>query len=276
MQAQKETTYMLDVLDTKTYVVDEGQGVPTLFLHGIPDSVEMWRGIMDEMHGSFRCIAADLPGYGRSVIPPNYAPTLEGMAEWVNALLDALHIHEPINLVTTDLGGTFGIAFAVKHVERVRNLALVGATNFFPDYQWHRMAKLLRAPFLGEFAMSMMSYNTFKKSVQDTNANDPFFTDTVLKNTYDMGFAKPSVRTVTLRYYRVLEPKQFAAWQPGLKTLTERVPMLILWGDKDPYIDPVFAERYEAKEVIHFAEYGHWIAMQNPPMIAQHLKRFFS
>jgi pimeloyl-ACP methyl ester carboxylesterase len=276
MQVQETTSYMLDVENTQTYVVDEGQGVPTLLIHGIPDSADMWGDIIAEMRGSVRAIAVDLPGYGRSIILPGYSPTLEKMASWVNALLDALNIREPINLVTTDLGGTFGIAFAVRHPERVRRLALVGATNFFPDYQWHRMAKMLRTPLLGEAAMSMMSYSTFKKSVLDSNSHDPVFTDDLLRHTYELGFAKPFVRTMTLRYYRALDPRQFAAWQPGLKALVEHVPMLILWGDRDPYIAPMYAERYGAQEVHHFAEYGHWIAMQNPPLMAQHLKRFFS
>jgi pimeloyl-ACP methyl ester carboxylesterase len=276
MQAQKENTYMLTVQNTETYVVDEGQGRPTLFLHGIPDSADMWRGVMDEMQGSARLIAVDLPGYGRSVAPAGYAPSLEGMASWINDLLDALNIREAVNLVVTDLGGTFGIAFAVRHPERVRRLALVGATNFFPDYQWHRIAKMLRIPLLGELAMSAMSYDTFKKSVLDSNNHDPVFTDELLHSTYEMGFARPFVRTMTLRYYRALDTRQFAAWQPGLKAFVERVPMLILWGDRDPYIAPAFAERYGAKEVHHFAEYGHWIAMQAPHMVAEHLKRFFS
>src|SRR5262245_30154423 len=134
MQTRTAVTYRLDVEDTRTYVADEGEGVPTLFLHGIPDSADMWRGIIAEMGGTVRAIAVDLPGYGRSDIPPGYAPSLDKMASWVKALLHALDIHEPINLVTTDLGGTFGIAFAVRYPERVRRLALVGATNFFPDY----------------------------------------------------------------------------------------------------------------------------------------------
>lgn len=273
--AIKQTT-MLKVKDTQTYVVDEGQGTPTVFLHGVPDSADMWRPLMDALRGEGRLIAVDLPGFGRSVIPEHYAPSLDQMVDWVNALLDALHFTEPVNLVTTDLGGTFGIAFAVKHPERVRRLALVGATNFFPDYQWHQMAKLLRTPLVGEVSMALMNYRMFKKSVLDVNHNDPFFTDDLLRPTYERGLAKSSVRHIMLRYYRALDPKQFAGWQAGLQAMTARVPMLILWGDQDPYIEPRFAERYGAQEVHHFAEYGHWISMQAPQMVAEHLKRFFA
>ena len=277
MLGQLQKSFMVTVQDTQTYVMDDGEGVPTLFLHGIPDSADMWRSVVKEMRGTVRAITPDLPGFGRSVVPTSYyMPSLEGMASWVNALLDALAIDEPVNLVTTDLGGTFGIAFAVKYPQRVRRLALVGATNFFPAYRWHQMAKILRTPVVGEVALSMMNYNMFKKSVVDVNHHDPFFTDDILRPSYEMGLAKPSVRTNMLRYYRMLDPKHFAAWQEGLKAFTANVPMLILWGDQDPYIEPHFAERYGAQEVHHFPEYGHWIAMQAPQMVAEHLKRFFA
>ncbi|MFN8477784.1 MAG: alpha/beta fold hydrolase, partial [Kouleothrix sp.] len=55
-----------------TQIIDEGAGEPTLLLHGVPDSGEMWRGVIAQLAPRFRCIAPDLPGMGRSAAPAGF------------------------------------------------------------------------------------------------------------------------------------------------------------------------------------------------------------
>jgi pimeloyl-ACP methyl ester carboxylesterase len=50
---------------------------------------------------------------------------------------------------------------------------------------------------------------------------------------------------------------------------------MVLWGDRDPYIDKRFAERFAAREVHHFPEAGHWLPVEEPDAVADHLLRFF-
>jgi pimeloyl-ACP methyl ester carboxylesterase len=52
--------------------------------------------------------------------------------------------------------------------------------------------------------------------------------------------------------------------------------MLILWGDQDPFIKPNYADRYGAREVEHFPQYGHWIAVEAPDMVTARLVKFFA
>jgi pimeloyl-ACP methyl ester carboxylesterase len=55
-------------------------------------------------------------------------------------------------------------------------------------------------------------------------------------------------------------------------------PTLILWGDKDYYIAPDFAEKWgkHGAKVVRFADYGHWLAVENPAEYAKHLEAFIS
>src|SRR6478752_6774495 len=58
-----------DVLGSRMYYVDEGEGKPVLFLHGNPTSSYLWRNVIPHVTGVGRCIAPDLIGMGRSDKP---------------------------------------------------------------------------------------------------------------------------------------------------------------------------------------------------------------
>src|SRR5262249_41531502 len=100
---------MVSAHGVETHVVERGQGIPTLFLHGVPDSAAMWDGLIAELAGAYRCIAPDLPGLGRSVAPPDFDLSLENKARFVDELLKALDISGPVNLVVHDFGGHYGL-----------------------------------------------------------------------------------------------------------------------------------------------------------------------
>jgi pimeloyl-ACP methyl ester carboxylesterase len=55
-----------------------------------------------------------------------------------------------------------------------------------------------------------------------------------------------------------------------------RVPAIVLWGDRDPYIDKRFAGRFGAREVHHFPDAGHWLPIEDPGAVARHLLAFFA
>jgi pimeloyl-ACP methyl ester carboxylesterase len=47
-------------------------------------------------------------------------------------------------------------------------------------------------------------------------------------------------------------------------------------GDRDPFISPTFGDRYGAARVEHFANYGHWLAVEAPEVVAERLAGFFA
>src|SRR5688572_10388273 len=143
------TTHQLKVSGADIFVYERGAGAPVLFLHGAPDTHEVWLPLIDALPQTMRYIVPDLPGFGASTLPDNFALTLDHEADFIRDLLDALEITDPVTLVMHDFGGHYGMAFASKYPERTRALA-VSNTNFFHDYQWHSFAKLYRIPILGE------------------------------------------------------------------------------------------------------------------------------
>lgn len=254
--------------NVNTYVHEEGSGSPVLFLHGAPDSGEMWSGVIERVCQAYRCLAPDLPGFGRSVALANFDYALENRARWVDGVVTALGLKEPINLVMHDFGGHFGLAWAIRHPEKVRRL-VISNTAFFSDYQWHSGAKMLRVPLLGELAMKMTNYRMLS---QNLRAGSPGLSEAHLRHTYER--FTPTVRNAMLRLYRASDPQKFKGWEDDLLKLTARVPTMVLWGDVDPFAAPGFAERFRAQTVHHFPGYGHWLPIEGAAEFAEKLIAF--
>lgn len=254
----------------ETYYAERGAGAPVLLLHGNPDSSEMWAGVMERLEGRWRCLAPDLPGFGHSQAPETFDCELETMARWVDGFLDALAVTEPVHLVVHDFGGPYGLAWAVRHPERVRSLA-ISNTIFFPDYKWHRWARVWRTPVLGELSMLGMSWPVFRGAILKGSRK---LSEARIRRMYQL--QSGPMKAMVLRLYRAMDPHKLKGWDKKLLELTARVPAWVLWGEHDPYIGGQFAERFGAERVIRYAESGHWAPAEVPEEFAAHLAELFT
>ncbi len=262
----------LTIQGVHTYLAEGGSGSPILFLHGAPDSADMWENVIKPLKKDFHCFAPDLPGFGRSTAPANFKCSLENMAGFINELVEGGDIPTPLDLVVTDFGATYGLSWAVSYPEKVRRLAIAGSANFSSRYQWHRDARLLRTPLLGELGMATLTLSTYEKAMQ---RNAPLLSTEHVRKTYALSLAKPEARRMMLKLYRSVNPKDFIGWEERLHDLTTHVPTLVLWGDKDPYITPDYAEQFGEAQVEHFPQNGHWLAVEIPEVVAERLAGFF-
>jgi pimeloyl-ACP methyl ester carboxylesterase len=260
----------LDVGRTAIHLIDEGQGPPVLLLHGNPDSSEVWSAIIQGLSPRYRCIAPDLPGFGRSIAPDNIDYSLEGMAGWVDELVTALGIGEPLHLVVHDIGGPFGLAWAVRQPDKVRSVVIMN-TVFASDYRWHLFGRLWRTPVIGELVQALTSRGGFTRELR--RASRQLSRDQIHR-TYAL--ITPSVKRMMLRWYRAADPRHFAGWEDELRIVLRNKPSLVLWGDHDPYIDGRFADRFGAGAVEHVSGSGHWLPAEVPDPIVQRLLRFYS
>ena len=262
----------LTIQGVSTYLTDCGSGSPILFLHGAPDSADMWSNIIEPLKKDFHCFAPDLPGFGRSIAPVDFKCSLDNMASFIDELVEGGNIPTPLNLVVTDFGATYGLSWAVRHPEKVRRLAIAGSANFSSRYQWHQDARLLRIPLLGELGMATLTLAAYEKAM---HRNAPLLSTEHIRQTYALGLAKPEVRRMMLKLYRSIDPEDFVGWEERLHDLTAHVPTLVLWGDKDPYITPDYAEQFGNAQVEHFPQNGHWLAIEIPEIVTQRLAGFF-
>ncbi len=255
------------------YLTDCGSGSPLLFLHGAPDSAEMWSGVIEHLKDQHRCFAPDLPGFGRSPAPADFNCSLENMAYFLDQLIEEAAIPTPLNLVVADFGATYGLSWAVTYPHKIGRLAIVGGSNFSSRYRWHGAARLLRIPLLGEVAMATVTLPSQEKMMRH---HAPLVSPAYVRESYTLSLAKPETRRMMLKLYRSVNPKDFVEREERLHHLTTHVPTLMLWKDKDPFITLEYAEQFGSAHVEHFPQNGHWLAVESPGIVAQRLATFFA
>ena len=263
----------LNIQEVNVYLAEQGSGPPILFLHGAPDSAEMWSGVIERLKGSYHCFAPDLPGFGRSSAPADFDCSLDNMARFIDELIEGANIPTPLNLVVADFGATYGLSWATTYPQKVQRIAITGGSNFSSRYRWHGLARILRTPLLGELGMASVSLSSQERMMRQ---NAPLVSMEYVREAYALSLAKPETRRMMLKLYRSINPKDFVGREERLRELTKQIPTLVLWGDKDPFITPDYADQFGSAQVEHFSENGHWLAVEAPEIVAQRLTTFFA
>jgi pimeloyl-ACP methyl ester carboxylesterase len=248
-------------VDTFVAEAGAGTGLPIVFLHGNPDTHDVWAPIVERLAAKYRCIAPDLPGYGASPAPKDLDLSLAAQGAWVKGLLDTLGV-ERCHLVVHDVGGPHGLSFTAEHAARVRTLTIFN-TYYFPDLKWHFWARVWRTPVLGNIAMALGTRGLFVKELRRGSPRMPV-------EYARKAYAAYTSRTKkhVLRWYRAMDPAVHAGWDEKLLAATQNTPKLVLWGDLDPFLPKQGADRYGAT-VRHLSDCGHWAMLEEPQIAAQ-------
>jgi pimeloyl-ACP methyl ester carboxylesterase len=114
---------------------ESGEGEPIVFLHGVLVNGLLWRNVVPELAGSFRCIVPDLPlGAHEPAMREDADLTPPGRAQLVADFLEALDLRD-VTLVGNDTGGAIAQLVAADHPERLGRLILTNCDayeRFFP------------------------------------------------------------------------------------------------------------------------------------------------
>ena len=259
----------LTVQNLKIFCRESGDGTPILFLHGVPDTGDIWNPIVTQLKSNYRCIAPDWPGFGSSESGESVDCSLDGHADFVNDLADALNLHEPFYLIAHDFGGISAMAFASKYPKRVHRLVISNAP-FSPDYGWHFMAKIWRTPILGEFSMLTMNSMAFSLSMRQGSQK---LSKQHIQDMYSHLSSK--MRKMILKMYREMPENGWEEWHPRLLKATSQIPTLILWGEKDPYLPNWLPDSYGAQKIKYYPDSGHWLPAEESASFITEVMRFF-
>ena len=103
--------------------VDDGGsgGIPVVFVHGNGGNRTQWAGQLLHLRASRRAVAFDLRGMGESEVAGNGDYSVEGFAEDVAAVANALEFRRFV-LVGHSYGGAVAAAYAGKHPDRLAGL----------------------------------------------------------------------------------------------------------------------------------------------------------
>jgi pimeloyl-ACP methyl ester carboxylesterase len=112
---------------------------PIIFLHGLNGYIPIWNKQITELRKNHRCIALDLPGFGRSSKSQNYTISIFTYADAVIKFMDALNIQQA-TIVGHSMGGQIALNLGMRYARRINRLVLVSSTGLEPFTEQERRA----------------------------------------------------------------------------------------------------------------------------------------
>jgi pimeloyl-ACP methyl ester carboxylesterase len=213
-----------------------GTGPVLLLIHGMGGSYENWREVMEPLARRHRVIAPDLPGHGTSA-PGAGDYSLGALATGLRDLLLALG-HDRATLVGHSLGGGIAMQLAYQFPELAERLVLVSSGGLGPE-----VSVILRAAALPGADLFIAA-----------TAKPGRLAGAVLGRGLAAIGLRPTadVAEVASGYASLADGERRAAFLATLRSvinsggqlidgrdrlyLAADVPVLILWGARDPII----------------------------------------
>lgn len=116
--------FSIEIGDAVLAGLEQGEGLPVVFLHAGVCDKRMWRDQMQAVaDAGWHAIAYDRRGYGETDSPDEPFSHIDDL----EAFLDALDIHAAL-FVGCSLGGGVAVDFALRHPGRVLGLVLIGTS----------------------------------------------------------------------------------------------------------------------------------------------------
>ena len=248
--------------------LDEGDGPPVVFVHGEPTWSFLWRTVLVPVRDAgYRCIAPDLPGFGRSDKPTDIDwYTYDRHAAAFSALLEELDVRDA-TIVVHDWGGPIGLRAATELPHRISRLVILD-TGLFTGHQPMTRAWTAFRDFVERTEDLPVGF-----LVRGACKRDPG--DDVIAG-YERPFPNAAAKAGARAFPLILPTSPDApgalAGQRTLDALRDdQRPKLMLWADSDPVLPLETGQRFAAAlggEIGHvIAEAGHFLQEDAGPEI---------
>jgi pimeloyl-ACP methyl ester carboxylesterase len=268
---------------------------PVLFLHGFPESHRTWRNQIADLARDHFVIAPDQRGFAASDRP-------EGVEHYATdrivadalALMDALDVKH-FTLAGHDWGGAVAWTAALTHPLRVKRLVIVNAPHplvfqksLIDDADQRQASQYInffRSP-AAEAGIIAMGLDSFLDKVLLSHS-DPTKLPAGERQAYLDEWKQPGVLTAMLNWYRaskIVVPAPGEEAKAPLWTHAPfpalRMPVLVVWGLKDPALLPVQLEGLHDLvrdlRLVTSPTAGHFITWEEPGTVTAAIREFLS
>jgi pimeloyl-ACP methyl ester carboxylesterase len=251
--------------------VRAGSGPALLLLHGIGNNCRTWSGVIDRLAESHTVIAPDLLGHGNSD-KPRGDYSIAAYANGMRDLLSVLDV-EQATVVGHSLGGGIALQFAYQFPERCQRLALVGSGGLGPELSAGLRAATLPGAELVLTALTGVS-GPLRLGFQALDRIGHVAGWRRVRDLAEAGDALLALKDIEARraFLRTLRGVADARGQAVTALdrlyLADAVPMLVIWGTRDPIVPARHAETVRAvvpsARIEVFPEAGHWPHLDDP------------
>ena len=228
-------------------VHEAGAGRPLVFVHGFLANANIWRKLVPELSGRFRCVCPDWP-LGSHFEPMDEGADLSppGIAALIRDLLELLDLEDAV-LVGNDSGGAYS---QIAAAERPRRLgALVLSSCETPDDRWPprgfgHLKRSARVP--GGLTMIVQGLRV-PATWRMPGAYGPLskrpVEERVMRSFLDPFFGSAAIRRDARKVISSVGPEHSSAAAERLRSGFDR-PILLAWGAEDRVFPLRHAEAY--------------------------------
>ncbi|MGI8506623.1 MAG: alpha/beta fold hydrolase, partial [Solirubrobacteraceae bacterium] len=146
-------------------------------------------------------------------------------------------------------------------------VAIIDALPLLEGFRWPALVRRWRAPVLGELIMGSITKRQLARKLRAGAADPGAWPDERAAAVWEQ-FDQGTQRAI-LRLHRSIDPPGLAAAGAGLARL--RAPALVVWGERDPWLHPSFADAYAQRlpraSLERVDNAGHWPWLDQPGVI---------
>lgn len=233
--------HFVDVDEHRLRVVEIGVGEPVLLIHGFADSVYTWhRNLQAFVAAGFRVVAYDHPGHGESALPAGFRFGVDDLARLAVGLLDTLGV-ERTHLIGHSMGGGVGLQLAIHCPERLHQVVLEAPVCYHAPFR--PFVYLACCPLVGALVRRVLGPWLVGPVLHSAYGDDTLLTPAVLTH-YHSAFRRAEYPCACVGSLRDYWNRAFA--RAIRKYHTIRVPLQLVWGERDMWIDQRCALRLAA------------------------------
>ena len=259
-------------------------GPLVILLHGFPEFWYGWRRQIGALAAAGRrVLVPDQRGYNLSDKPTGRgAYRLDALADDVLGLADALG-RGRFSVVGHDWGGIVAWHLAARSPGYIERAAILNAPHpatlqRFMLAHPSQAAKswyvgFFQAPLLPEMALGAGDYAWLRRALAATARPGTFTPEDAER--YRAAWAQPGALTAMLNWYRALP-----AGTESVRSGRIRIPVRVIWGDRDAFLDSGLAEAglalCDQGEAFHLAAATHWVQHDEAERVNQLLIEFLA
>jgi pimeloyl-ACP methyl ester carboxylesterase len=259
--------------------VKAGSGPALLLIHGIGDSSDTWRPVVEQLAEHYTVIAPDLLGHGRSE-KPRADYSVAGFANGMRDLLSVLEVGR-VTVVGHSLGGGVAAQFAYQFPDRCERLVLVGSGGV-----GRTVSPLLRVAAVPgvEVVMPLLGFPPVRFASRLGAGLLRLFDTALGRDAEEILAVFDALPNMEARMGILRTLRSSVDWQGQVITMVDRaylaegVPTLIVWGRRDAIIPLGHGRLIHAvmpgSELEVFDDAGHFPHHTDPARFVRTLRGF--